>query len=73
MATIVECPLITCIYNARDRGKKGQCRADRIETKWRFAADMGKGAIVCIECLQFTLEGEGNGSQSVQENNHGGS
>lgn len=51
----VECPLITCLFNTRDRDKKGLCQRDHIEMKWRFAADMGKGNLVCMECLYFTL------------------
>lgn len=54
----VECPLIACIHNQKDRGKKGMCRLDHIELKWRFAADMGKGNIVCMECLYCTFEGD---------------
>jgi hypothetical protein len=54
----VECPLTTCIHNLNDRGKKGLCRLEHIELKWRFAADMGNGNLVCVECLYFTLPGD---------------
>lgn len=53
----LECPLITCIFNQKDREKKGLCSREDVELKWRFAADMGKGSIVCMECLYFTLQG----------------
>ncbi len=54
----VECPLTTCVFNANDRGKKGLCRCEHIELKWRFAANMGPGNIVCMECLYMELPPE---------------
>ena len=47
----VECPMSTCIYN-----ENRMCiYPDRICLKWRFAADMGKGNIVCMECLMMQI------------------
>lgn len=47
---IVECPMKDCGYE-----KEGKCTKDSISLKWRFAADLGKGNIVCLECLDMVL------------------
>jgi len=57
--TKVECTLLTCVHNDKSLHRCGVCTLDTIYMKWRFAADMGKGNIVYMECLNFTLpEGE---------------
>lgn len=48
--TNVDCPMKGCKNNVG-----GTCNAPAICLKWRFAADMGKGNIVCLECLQLDL------------------
>lgn len=53
--TKVECSLLTCVYNDKSLCKSGICKRDGIVLKWRFAADMGKGNIVCVECMFFEL------------------
>lgn len=54
----LECPMTTCRHNINR-----ECGKDKVSLKWRFAADMGKGNIVCMECLQLDLgEGEKNAS-----------
>lgn len=52
----VECGIITCRLNDKSRGKYGVCQHPTgIVLKWRFAADFGKGSIVCMECLNMEL------------------
>ncbi len=58
---MVECPLVGCTHNAKDRDAKGTCQLENIELKWRFAADMGKGNIVCMECLYLELVPDAKG------------
>ena len=50
---MIECPMITCIHNFEK-----QCQKEKICLKWRFAADLGKGNIVCMECLDMELMGD---------------
>lgn len=55
----VECGIKTCIYNKFDHGDYGICqKADGIVLKWRLAADLGKGSIVMMECLNLTFPEE---------------
>lgn len=56
MATKVECSLITCTNNGKENKRSGVCKNQDISLKWRFAADMGRGSIVCVECLMFSIE-----------------
>jgi hypothetical protein len=49
----VECPMKDCKNNIMN-----ECNKDKICLKWRFAADMGKGNIVCMECLDMELMGD---------------
>lgn len=55
MPTKVDCPMSACIWNENKECKypEGIC------LKWRFAADMGKGNIVCLECLMMELASPG--------------
>ncbi len=48
----VECPMTTCKHNIQK-----ECNKDTISLKWRFAADLGMGNIVCMECLQLEIIG----------------
>ena len=60
--TTVECGCITCKWNDKSRGKYGLCQLAAVTLKWRFAADMGKGTVVCVEYMQLELpDGMGGG------------
>ena len=55
MPKAVECPMSSCIWN-----ENKECKYDgNFCLKWRFAADMGKGNIVCLECLMMQLAAPG--------------
>lgn len=46
------CPMKACIFN-----EDKTCVCDRgVELKWRLAADLGKGSIVMMECLNMVLD-----------------
>jgi len=52
----VECSIITCRFNDKQNGKYGECKHPiGIVLKWRFAADMEKGSMVCVECLNMEI------------------
>ena len=50
---MVECPMRDCKHNMDKK-----CFKEDISLKWRFAADMGKGNIVCFECIDMELPQE---------------
>lgn len=58
----VECGIVSCVYNKPFNNKYGYCEYDKnIVLKFRLAADVGKGTIIMVECLNMTLpepEGE---------------
>jgi hypothetical protein len=52
----VECPMVACFWNDRSGDKCGNCiHEEGIALKWRMAFDLGKGSMVLMECLNFTL------------------
>jgi hypothetical protein len=52
----VECGIVSCVYNKPFDAKYGYCEYDKnIVLKFRLAADMGKGTIVMVECLNMVL------------------
>ena len=65
----VECAILTCRFNDKGDGKYGVCQYQPgIVLKWRLAADLGKGSLVLLECLNMELKGEeGNGNQDCKE------
>lgn len=55
----IECNLLSCVHNDRSLGKYGVCQhSGPIHLKWRFAVDLGKGNVVCVECLELQLPEE---------------
>ena len=53
----VECAMLTCRLNDKSKGKYGLCRHPAgIVLKWRLAADLGKGSLVLMECLNMDIE-----------------
>ena len=61
----IECGIVTCSHNKPFSKNYGYCECqDNILLKWRLAADMGKGTIVMVECLNMhipSMEPEGEG------------
>ena len=60
---MTECGIISCKWNEPYDNKYGYCRYTELEKrnivlKFRLAADMGKGTIVMVECLQMELPEE---------------
>ena len=56
----VECGITTCRFNMPTEGKYGICCHNKgIVLKWRFAADMGKGTVICVECLNMEIPEKG--------------
>ena len=53
----VECGIITCKHNApTENPKYGICMETKgVVLRWRFAVDMGKGSMVCVECLNMEI------------------
>ncbi len=52
----VECAILSCRLNDKSRGKYGVCRHPTgITMKWRLAADLGKGSLVLLECLNMEI------------------
>ncbi len=52
----VECGITTCIYCEKFNDKYGYCESPKNPVlKFRIAADMGKGTIVMVECLNMVL------------------
>jgi hypothetical protein len=53
---MIECGIVTCTHNEPFNEKYGHCRCpDNILLKWRLAADMGKGTVVMLECLNMHI------------------
>ena len=56
MPKTVECPMVACFWNDHSGDKCGNCiNEEGIALKWRMAFDVGKGGMVLMECLNFTL------------------
>lgn len=54
----IECGIVTCLHNKPFNKNYGRCECqDNILLKWRLAADMGKGTIVMVECLNMHIPG----------------
>lgn len=53
--TIIKCGLNTCLNNVN-----GVCQLEKVELKWRFAADFPKLRTVCVECSEFKVSDENN-------------
>ena len=48
--------MVACFWNDRSGDKYGNCiNEEGIALKWRMAFDIGKGGMVLMECLNFTL------------------
>ena len=55
----VECGITTCRHNKPFDQKYGHCQyPENIILKFRIAADLGKGTIVMLECLNMELPEE---------------
>ena len=49
--------MLTCKLNDKSKGKYGLCQhPSGIVLKWRLAADLGKGSLVLMECLNMDIE-----------------
>lgn len=52
----IECGITTCRHNVPMNQKYGECKCEEnIILKFRIAADLGKGTIVMLECLNMEL------------------
>lgn len=51
--TEIKCGITSCIHNV-----EGKCQKEKVELKWRFAADFPKLRTVCVECTEFKIPDE---------------
>lgn len=52
----VECQITSCFWNDRTGDKCGNCiNEEGIVLKWRVGMDLGKGSMILVECLNFTM------------------
>jgi len=50
----LHCPMKSCVWNDRTE-ERCKCK-DEVWLKWRLAADMGRGNIVMMECVNMVLD-----------------
>lgn len=47
---------MSCFWNDRTGEKCGNCiNEEGIVLKWRVGLDLGKGSMILVECMNFTL------------------
>lgn len=52
----VECGVTSCKWGTPINDSYVECNCPNIVLKWRAAADLGRGAIVMVECLQLEVK-----------------
>ena len=56
----IECGILTCLHNEPFNKGYGYCRCDKNPVlKFRIAADLGKGTMILMECLNMVMPEEG--------------